>query len=127
MTAHQVCQSSGNIYYQSDKSLLAAIQICLLTADLSCLIPETVRASPTTLSFRLYDAETGSRRSVEISTSLPKLRRQVPGLASQDEHISVRALDQPASIQHLLALLEKAVVKLLCASDYTRLGQVPLK
>ena len=55
-----VCQSSCNIYYQSDKSLLTALQICLMFADLNSMIPMSDISSPISddsVRFQLFNRE----------------------------------------------------------------------
>ena len=109
-----ICQSSANIYYQSDKSFLTALQLFLLTyPDLTTLIHPSLDSSSDRIGFQFYGAD-GKRKLVTVTKTLPKPKQKVPGCATEDVYLSVQASEYTEPVQFFLALLEKAIVQHLC-------------
>ena len=99
-----ICQSGLNIYYQSDRTFLTALQLIFLTKDdfHSCLLPKTITESEITFQFYVG----GRQGSVDVSVSkkLPCPVKKVPGCST-----SININDEEESEEVKLNLLTPSV------------------
>ena len=84
-------------------------------------LPEFTVICSQKVSLDLHNAD-GTVARVTLSHTLPKSRRKLPGLATEDAYLSLKAKGaSEAETQVMLGLLEKALVKHLCEGDYSKL------
>lgn len=105
----EICQSGANIFYQSDKSFLTALQLCLLASDhLSSLVP-IQQTDSDRIGFQFYGLG-GQQQLVTVAKSLPQAKRKVPGYQTEETYLSAQAKNRPELTQILLGFIEKAIV-----------------
>ena len=65
-------------------------------------------------------------QAVEVTASLPIVKRKVPGYVSDDPYLSISVRNHPGEVTVLLGLVEKAIVKHLCDGDYAKLAKLTI-
>lgn len=78
------------------------------------------------VSLQLHSNSSIQSQAVEVGTSLPAAKRQVPGYASDDPYLSISVKDHPSEVTLLLGLIEKALVKHICDGDYAKLSKLSI-